>query len=60
MGLKIALGVIICPDCGGVMVYHNYCSTGLYLAECKSCGREWEMRKDIDGRIGEIKPKKIN
>jgi DNA-directed RNA polymerase subunit M/transcription elongation factor TFIIS len=60
MTLKIALGVITCPGCGSVMVYHNYCSTSLYLAECKNCGKEWEIKKDINGRIGEIKPKKIN
>jgi transposase-like protein len=60
MGLKISFGAIPCPACGASMVYHDYASTGLYLAKCKSCGKEWELRKRQNGEICEIKPKKIN
>ena len=60
MSLKVAFGVDFCPACGGVMVYHDFASTGLYLATCKECGKEWELRRKPGQEGFEIKPKMIS
>ena len=60
MGLKVSFGVIPCPDCGELMMHHDFGSTGLYLAKCEGCGKEWELRRKPDQEGFEIKPKMIN
>jgi len=42
------------------MVAHDFASTRLFLATCKTGGKEWEIGKGPDGEIREIKPKTIN
>jgi len=42
------------------MVYHDFASTGLYLAKRKACGREWELRRKPGYEGFEIKPKNVN
>jgi transposase-like protein len=60
MSLKVAFGVIPCPACGEPMMHHDFASTGLSLAKCKACGREWELRRKPGQEGLEIKPKTIN
>jgi hypothetical protein len=60
MSLKVSFGVIPCPDCGELMMHHDFASTGLYLARCEGCRKEWEIRKDSSGNTIEIKQKMIN
>jgi uncharacterized Zn finger protein len=60
MGLKLSFFPATCPGCGEPMIAHDLATAGLYLAHCKSCGKEWEIRKGPDGEIREIKPKTIS
>jgi len=41
-------------------MHHDLASTGLSLAKCEGCRKEWEIRKDLSGKAIEIKPKIIN
>jgi hypothetical protein len=60
MNLKVTFGVIPCPGCGELMMHHDFASTGLSLAKCEGCRKEWEIKKDLSGKAIEIKPKMIN
>jgi len=60
MSLKVAFGAVPCPHCGELMMHHDFASTGLSLAKCEGCRKEWEIRKDSNGNTIEIKPKMIN
>ncbi|MGB7295350.1 MAG: hypothetical protein WBC70_07140 [Candidatus Aminicenantales bacterium] len=60
MSLKVSFGVIPCPDCGELIMHHDFELTGFCLAKCEGCGKEWEIRKCPSGKTIEIKPKMIN
>jgi uncharacterized protein (DUF983 family) len=60
MSLKVSFEVVPCPNCGELIMHHDFVLTGFCRAKCEGCGREWEIRKDQVRKIIEIKPRMIN
>jgi hypothetical protein len=50
MSLKIALGVVSCPDCGGMLHYSGVGEIEIYDAQCLNCHKKWRFVKYPDGR----------
>ena len=51
MTLKISLGIVSCPDCGGTLHYSGVGrGVDLFDARCLGCGKEWRVVKYPDGR----------
>jgi len=59
LGFKVSLGVLSCPDCGGVLYYSGVKQIEIFDARCLSCGKEWWAVKYPDGRR-EIREKITN
>jgi hypothetical protein len=59
MSLKVSLGVISCPDCGGMLHYSGIEEIEIYDAECLSCRKKWRVVKYPDGRK-EVREKTIS
>jgi len=60
MGIKATLGIMRCPDCGGMLYFAGVADgVDIYNAECMSCHKKWHVVKYPDGRT-EIREKKEN
>lgn len=58
--LKAKLSVLLCPECGELMMVHDIHDTKLSVGKCGGCGKEYEIRDLGKGLEPIIKPKKVN
>jgi uncharacterized protein YbaR (Trm112 family) len=59
MGLKVSLGILVCPECGGTLAYSGIEEIEIYDAQCVSCRKKWQVVKYPDGRR-EVREKTIS
>jgi len=50
MGFKVSLGMLACPDCGGMLYYSGMEEIEIYDAECLTCHKKWRVVKYPDSR----------
>lgn len=50
MGFKVSLGIISCPDCGGMLHYSGIEEIEIYDAQCLHCRKKWQVVKYPNGR----------
>jgi len=50
VSLKVSIGVLSCPDCGGELLYSGVGLIEIYDAECLICHKKWRVVKYPDGR----------
>jgi hypothetical protein len=47
---KVSLGIVSCPDCGGMLYYSGIEEIEIFDAECMECHKKWPVVKYPDGK----------